>query len=120
MSSSVLAVTTANFNAEVLNASSDKPVLVDFWAPWCGPCRMLGAVLEQVRDEHEAKIKVVKLNTDENQDLAQQSEDRAISAVKLFRGGRVVDEFVGAMPIGRIRTFLGPYLPNASTGEHVA
>jgi putative thioredoxin len=120
MSSTVQAVTTANFNSEVLNASTDKPVLVDFWAPWCGPCRMLGPVLEQVADENEGKVKVVKVNTDENQDLAQQFQIRSIPAVKLFRGGRVVDEFVGAMPIGRIRSFLEPYLPNASTGEHIA
>jgi len=117
MSSSVTAVTTATFPSEVINASASQPVLVDFWAPWCGPCRALGPVLEQLADEHAGKVKVVKVNTDENQDLAQQFQIRSIPAVKLFVGGRVVDEFVGALPLAHVRSFLEPHLPSASAGE---
>ena len=104
-------VTDENFASEVLAASAEVPVLVDFWAPWCGPCRMLGPVLDNLARETVGRLKVVKLNTDEEPDTATRYQIRSIPAVKLFRNGAVVAEFVGAQPLSAVRAFVEPHLP---------
>lgn len=89
-------VTDADFQSEVLDA--DGLVLVDFWAEWCSPCRMLGPIIEQVGEELGEKVKVLKLNVDENSQTAAKYQVMSIPTVKLFKGGEVVENFVGLMP----------------------
>jgi thioredoxin 1 len=96
--------TDQNFESEVLAAG--QPVLVDFWAPWCGPCRMLGPVIEELADEFEGQVRVGKLNVDENPEMAQRFGVRAIPTMLFFEGGRVVDQTVGAMPKAALRAKL--------------
>ena len=91
-----LEITDANF--EELVAKSDKPVLLDFWAEWCGPCRMVGPVVEQIAETHSDKIKVVKLNVDENQDIAMKYGIQSIPSLMVFNKGKEVNRTVGAAP----------------------
>ncbi|XWN37545.1 MAG: thioredoxin [Balneola sp.] len=91
-----LEFTDGNFEAEVLN--SDKPVLVDFWAEWCGPCRMIGPVVEEMAGEYEGKAKIGKVNVDNNPDISVKYGIRSIPALLIFKNGEVVDQIVGAVP----------------------
>ena len=94
--SSAPAVTDSSFDKDVLQ--SDLPVLVDFWAPWCGPCRMVAPVVEEISKDFEGKIRVFKLNTDENPNVARQYGIRSIPTLMIFKGGQKVDTVVGAVP----------------------
>lgn len=103
----ISAVTDTNFQAEVLEA--DKPTLVDFWAPWCGPCRMVAPVLEEIAGERE-DLNIVKLNVDENQEIAQQFGVLSIPTLILFKHGTVAHKVVGALPKKRLVAELEPAL----------
>jgi thioredoxin 1 len=89
-------VTDANFESEVIR--SDKPVLVDFWAPWCGPCRMVAPIVDELSDEYDGKVKFVKLNTDDNIRTASQFGIRSIPTLLVFKGGQVAGQIIGFRP----------------------
>jgi len=101
-------VTDSTFKEEVLD--SDVPVLVDFWAPWCGPCRMVGPVVDEIADQYGEKLKVVKVNTDENPQIASQYGIRSIPTLMIFKGGEKVDMVVGAVPKTTLSTTVEKYL----------
>jgi len=94
-------VTDGTFEAEVLK--SDKPVLVDFWAPWCGPCRMVAPVVEELAEEYGGKVKFLKLNTDDNLNTAATYGIRSIPTLLMFKGGQPVDQIIGFRPKGDLK-----------------
>lgn len=105
-------VTDASFQTDVLDRSATTPVVVDLWAPWCGPCRTLGPILETVVDDTDGQVVLAKVNVDENPQVSQAFRVQGIPAVYAVAGGKVVDGFVGAQPEAEVRTFVGKLLPS--------
>lgn len=108
---------TQGFMADVIEASQQAPVIVDFWAPWCGPCKQLGPALERLVRQYGGKVRMVKVNVDENQELAGQFRIQSIPAVYAFKGGRPVDGFMGALPESQLKQFIERLLGGEDGGN---
>ena len=112
MSAHAIDVGARNFDEVVIRGSRERPVLVDFWAPWCGPCRTLGPILDKLAAEMAGRFTLAKLNTDDEQELAARYNIRGIPNVKAFVDGRVADEFTGVLPEAGVRGFLDRVIPS--------
>lgn len=110
-------VTIENFEAEVINASMQLPVLVDFWAPWCGPCKVIGPLLEKLETDYGGRFKLVKIDSDQEQQLAAAFGIRSIPTCVMLKNGQPVDGFMGALPEGKIKEFLDKHVPAAEELE---
>jgi putative thioredoxin len=112
----VIDVTEQDFQQQVIEASKTTPVVVDFWAEWCGPCRSLGPVLEKETAARDGQVVLAKLDTDANPRIAQAFQIQSIPAVKAFKDGQVVDEFVGALPPAQVKAFFDGLVPSEADG----
>lgn len=117
MSAVAVDVTDATFETEVLQRSEQRPVLVDLWAPWCGPCRTLGPLIERVVDATDGQVVLTKVNVDENPEVSQAFRVQSIPAVYALRDGKVVDGFVGAQPEAAVQEFVDRLLPSEQDDE---
>ena len=115
----IFEIDETNYEQIVLQGSRQVPVLVDFWADWCQPCKMLMPLLAKLADEYQGRFILAKINTEQQQAISAQFGIRSIPTVKLFRDGKPVDEFAGALPESEIRAFLDRHLPRASDGSVV-
>ena len=110
-------VTGENFDAEVISASMQTPILIDFWAPWCGPCKVIGPLLEKIETSYGGRFKLVKIDSDQEQELSQAFGIRSIPTCILMFQGKPVDGFMGALPEGQIKEFLDKHLPEGDVLE---